>query len=214
MNTDKLRRDYHARHGHLLEANVSADPFEQFEAWFGDALAAGLDLPDAMALATATAKGIPSARMVVLRGFDAGGFCFYTDYGSQKGQELAENPNAALVFYWRELDRQVRSAGVVEKMRPEESDAYFSSRPVESQLAVQTERQSVIISDREHLLSGFRDAEETYQDRSVPRPSHWGGYRLVPSMFEFWQGCPNRLHDRLCYTLQVDGSWRLERLSP
>lgn len=214
MNTDKLRRDYHARHGHLLEANVSDDPFEQFETWFGDALAAGLDLPDAMTLATATAKGIPSARMVVLRGFDAEGFCFYTDYGSQKGQELAENPNAALVFYWRELDRQVRSAGAVEKMKPEESDTYFSSRPVESQLAVQTERQSVIISDREHLLSGFRDAEETYRERSVSRPAHWGGYRLVPRIFEFWQGCPNRLHDRLCYTLQADGSWQLERLSP
>ena len=141
MNTDKLRREYRADGGHLLEENAASDPFEQFEEWFSDAIAAKLDLPDAMTLATATPQGIPSARMVVLRGFDARGFCFYTDYESQKGKELAENPNAALVFYWRELDRQVRSTGTVEKMTAEESDAYFASRPLSSQLAVWTERQ-------------------------------------------------------------------------
>ena len=214
MNTEKLRREYNARDGHLLEQNASPDPFEQFEKWFADAIAAELDLPDAMTLATATPDGIPSARMVVLRGFDAKGFCFYTDYESQKGRELAENPNAALVFYWRELDRQVRSTGTVEKMRAEESDAYFASRPVSSQLAVQTERQSIVISGREHLTEGYQQAEQTYASEAIPRPAHWGGYRLVPNLFEFWQGCPSRLHDRLCYTLQPDGEWEMTRLSP
>lgn len=214
MNTDKLRREYRVHDGHLLEENVSSDPFKQFERWFSDAIAAKLDLPDAMTLATATPQGIPSARMVVLRGFDARGFCFYTDYGSQKGKELAENPNAALVFYWRELDRQVRSIGTVEKMTAEESDAYFASRPVSSQLAVWTERQSLVITGREHLTEGFQQAEKTYAQDTIPRPPQWGGYRLVPNLFEFWQGCPNRLHDRLCYTLQPDGTWEMTRLSP
>lgn len=214
MNTDKLRREYRIHKEHLLEQNVASDPFEQFERWFADAVDAKLDLPDAMTLATATPQGVPSARMVVLRGFDAKGFCFYTDYGSQKGKELAENPNAALVFYWRELDRQVRSAGIIEKMTSEESDAYFASRPVSSQLAVQTERQSIVVDSREHLTEGFQRAEKTYSPDAIPRPSYWGGYRLVPNMFEFWQGCPNRLHDRLCYTLQPDGTWEMTRLSP
>ena len=214
MNTDKLRREYNARSGHLLEQNVSLDPFEQFDKWFADAIAAEIDLPDAMTLATATPNGIPSARMVVLRGFDAKGFCFYTDYESQKGREIAENPHAALVFYWRELDRQVRSTGTIEKMSVEESDTYFANRPVSSQLAVQTERQSIVITSREHLTERFQKAEQTYASDIIPRPSHWGGYRLVPNLFEFWQGCPNRLHDRLCYTLQPDETWEMKRLSP
>ena len=214
MNTDKLRREYRTHNGHLLEQNVSPAPFEQFEKWFADAIDAKLDLPDAMTLATATPQGVPSARMVVLRGFDTKGFCFYTDYESQKGKELAENPNAALVFYWRELDRQVRSTGTIEKMTPEESDAYFASRPMSSQLAVWTERQSIVISGREHLVEGFQHAEQTHSPDRIQRPSHWGGYRLVPNMFEFWQGCPSRLHDRLCYTLHPDGTWEMTRLSP
>lgn len=214
MNTDKLRREYRIHKEHLLEQNVASDPFEQFERWFADAVNAKLDLPDAMTLATATPQGVPSARMVVLRGFDARGFCFYTDYGSQKGKELGENPNAAVVFYWRELDRQVRSTGIIEKMTSEESDAYFASRPVSSQLAVQTERQSLVIAGREHLIEGFQRAEQTYPSDTIPRPPHWGGYRLVPHLFEFWQGCPNRLHDRLCYILQSDGTWEMTRLSP
>ena len=214
MNTDKLRREYRTHDGHLLEQNVSPDPFDQFEKWFADAVDAKLDLPDAMTLATATPDGIPSARMVVLRGFDTNGFCFYTDYESQKGRELAENPNAALVFYWRELDRQIRSTGTVAKMSAEASDIYFANRPVSSQLAVQTERQSIVISGREHLTAGYERAEQMYASETVPRPPHWGGYRLVPNLFEFWQGCPSRLHDRLCYTLQPDGTWEMTRLSP
>ena len=214
MNTDKLRREYSAHNGPLLEEKASLDPFKQFEKWFADAVDAKLDLPDAMTLATTTPQGVPSARMVVLRGFDTKGFCFYTDYESQKGKELAENANAALVFYWRELDRQVRSAGTVEKMTPEESDAYFASRPVSSQLAVWTERQSLVISGREHLIEGYQRAEQVHSPDRIPRPPHWGGYRLVPNMFEFWQGCPSRLHDRLCYTLRSDGTWERMRLSP
>ncbi len=213
MNTHKLRREY-AAHGGLIEKDAAKNPFEQFEKWFADALAAELDLPDAMTLATATPAGMPSARMVVLRGFDANGFCFYTDYDSQKGRELAENPHAALVFYWRELDRQVRSVGTVEKLSSEKSDAYFASRPVGSQLAVWAERQSIVIAGREHLTESFARTERMYAEGDIPRPRDWGGYRLVPTLFEFWQGHPNRLHDRLCYTLQSDGSWDMTRLSP
>ncbi len=213
MNTDKLRREYQSRGG-LTEDNIAQNPFDQFEKWFDDATAAEIDLPDAMTLATATLDGIPSARMVVLRGFDSNGFYFYTDYDSQKGKELAENPHATLVFYWKELDRQVRSNGTVEKMTPTESDAYFASRPVDSQLAVQTERQSIVIPGREHLTTSFKKAEQTYQGDDIPRPPHWGGYRLMPNMFEFWQGCPSRLHDRIRYTLRDNGNWAIERLSP
>ncbi len=213
MNTDKLRREYHS-HGELAESSVANNPFEQFEKWFNDTIEAKIDLPDAMTLATATPDGIPSARMVVLRGFDKSGFCFYTDYDSQKGLELAVNPHAALVFYWRELDRQVRCNGTVEKMTADESDAYFASRPIDSQLAVWTERQSIVISGREHLEDNFEQAKLNYVDKDIPRPPHWGGYRLVPNMFEFWQGCPSRLHDRIRYTLKKDGNWKIERLSP
>ncbi len=213
MKTDKLRREYQS-HGELTEDIVSKNPFDQFEKWFTDAIEAEIDLPDAMTLATATPDGIPSARMVVLRGFDTNGFCFYTDYDSQKGKELAENLHAALVFYWRELDRQVRINGTVKKMTHAESDAYFASRPIDSQLAVRTERQSIVISGREYLEENFEKAKLTYSDEDISRPSHWGGYRLIPNMFEFWQGCPSRLHDRLRYTLKENGDWEIERLSP
>lgn len=213
MNTDKLRREYQ-QYGGLTKADAADNPFDQFEKWFNDAIEANIDLPDAMTLATATLDGIPSARMVVLRGFDREGFCFYTDYNSQKGRELSANPHAAAVFYWRELDRQVRISGTIVKMTDAESDAYFASRPRDSQLAVRTERQTVVISGREHLEQNFEKAKLTYADKHIPRPSHWGGYRLMPNMFEFWQGSPSRLHDRIRYTLIEDGNWTIETLSP
>ena len=213
MNTDKLRREYQ-QYGGLTKTDAADNPFDQFEKWFNDAIEANIDLPDAMTLATATPDGIPSARMVVLRGFDKNGFCFYTDYDSQKGSELAANPHAATVFYWRELDRQVRISGTIGKMTDTESDAYFASRPRDSQLAVWTERQTVVISGRKHLEQNFEKAKLTYDDKHIPRPSHWGGYRLLPTMFEFWQGSPSRLHDRIRYTLIEDGNWTIETLSP
>ena len=213
MNTDKLRREYQS-HGGLTKANIAKNPFDQFEKWFSDAVEAEIDLSDAMTLATATSDGIPSARMVVLRGFDENGFCFYTDYDSQKGKELAANPHAALVFYWRELDRQVRSNGTVEKMSADESGTYFASRPIDSRLAVWTERQSIVIPGREHLIENFKKAGQAYQGDDIPCPPHWGGYRLIPNMFEFWQGCPSRLHDRIRYTLKENGGWKIDRLSP
>ncbi len=213
MNTDKLRREYQ-HHGGLTKADAADNPFDQFEKWFNHAIEENIDLPDAMTLATATLDGIPSARMVVLRGFDREGFCFYTDYNSQKGRELAANPHAAVVFYWRELDRQVRISGTIVKMTDAESDAYFESRPRDSKLAVRTERQTVVISGREHLEQNFAKAKLTYADKHIPRPPHWGGYRLMPTTFEFWQGSPSRLHDRIRYTLIEDGNWTIETLSP
>ncbi len=213
MDANKLRREYQARGG-LTEGNIAEKPYDQFEIWFNEAIDAEIDLLDAMTLATATLEGIPSARMVVLRGFDANGLCFYTDYDSQKGRELAQNPHAALVFYWRELDRQVRINGTVEKMTAAESDAYFASRPIDSQLAVWAERQSIVIPEREHLEKNFENAKEKYTSDAIPRPPHWGGYRLIPNMYEFWQGCPSRLHDRIRYILKDTGNWEIERLSP
>lgn len=208
----ELRREY--TDAGLDERDLNANPFKQFEKWFQEAIDAKLDLPDAMTLATATKHGIPSARTVLLRGRDERGFVFYTDYGSQKGRELAENPNAALVFYWRELDRQVRITGRVSKVSRENSNNYFRSRPVGSRLAALASRQSQAIPDRNVLEERFKQLAEQYQGLEIPMPSDWGGYRLSPNMIEFWSGRPNRLHDRLRYTRQPNGDWRIERISP
>ena len=209
---DKLRREY--TDAGLDEQDLDANPFKQFEKWFQEAIDAKIDLPDAMTLATATKNGIPSARIVLLRGLDARGFVFYTDYESQKGKELAENPNAALVFYWRELDRQVRITGQVSKVSRENSSNYFQSRPVGSRLAALASRQSEVIPDRKILEERFEQLAAQYQDTEIPLPSDWGGYRLSPNMIEFWSGRPSRLHDRLRYTRQSNDDWRIERISP
>ena len=209
---DKLRREY--TDTGLDERDLDVNPFKQFEKWFQEAIDTGIDLPDAMTLATATREGIPSARIVLLRGLDERGFVFYTDYESQKGREIAENPNAVIVFYWRELDRQVRITGQVSKVSRENSCNYFQSRPVDSRLAALASRQSEVIPNRKVLEKRFKQLATQYQDAEVPLPSNWGGYRLCPDMMEFWSGRPSRLHDRLRYTRQSDNDWRIERVSP
>ena len=198
----------------LNEATVDPNPIEQFARWFADATASGIKLPNAMTLATATADGMPAARVVLLKEFDADGFVFYTNYESQKGRELAENPRAALCFYWPELDRQVRITGSVTKTAREESEGYFHTRPVDSQLGAWASRQSAVISSREVLEQRMRELVRQYEGGLVPLPPYWGGYRLAPDRIEFWQNRLSRLHDRLRYTRQPDGAWLIERLSP
>jgi pyridoxamine 5'-phosphate oxidase len=198
----------------LVENDLDPNPFVQFGKWYQQAAAANLAEPNAMTLATATKDGLPSARMILLKGFDENGFVFYTNYESQKGRELAENPNAALVFYWAELERQIRIAGAVSKVSRAESESYFNSRPAGSRLGAWASRQSRVIPSRETLEEQLKELEAEYQDREAPTPPFWGGYRLSPQAFEFWQGRPDRLHDRLRYTRQADGRWVIERLSP
>ena len=196
------------------ETEVDPDPFVQFRRWLDQALAAQLPEPLAMTLATVTAEGKPAARVVLLRGFDPRGFVFYTNYDSRKGQELAANPWAALVLFWVELHRQIRIEGRVEQVTPEESDAYFRTRPWGSCLGAWASRQSQVIANREVLEQRMQELMAEYQNRVVPRPPYWGGYRVIPTAIEFWQGRPNRLHDRLCYLRREDGGWRIQRLSP
>ncbi len=212
METDELRREYNS--SGLCESDVYESPFEQFELWFQQAVDAKIDLPDAVTLATVSNDGMPSARIVLVRGFDESGFVFYTDHQSQKGQELAKNPNAALVFYWREFDRQVRVAGSVSTVSREESEKYFRSRPVGSQLAALASNQGEVIPNRQELEGRYNQLTETYRDKEIPLPPYWGGFRLSPHWLEFWQGRPNRLHDRLRYTYRSDEGWKIERLSP
>ncbi|MBD2021575.1 pyridoxamine 5'-phosphate oxidase [Leptolyngbya sp. FACHB-36] len=197
----------------LNEADVNADPIQQFHVWFEQAVAAQLPEPNAMTLATATKAGIPSARIVLLKGVDEQGFAFYTNYESRKGAELAENPQAVLVFLWTLLQRQVRIEGRVEKVPDEETEAYFHSRPLTSQLGAWASDQSRVIPNREVLEQRFGSLKAQYQDQDVPRPPHWGGYRVIPHQIEFWQGRPSRLHDRLRYRLEGD-RWRIDRLAP
>jgi pyridoxamine 5'-phosphate oxidase len=198
----------------LVEAETSADPIEQFRVWLEGAQAAQLHEPNAMTLATCAGGGGPAARMVLLRGFDARGFVFYSNRESRKGRELAANSRAALVFYWGELDRQVRIEGVTEWTTEAESDAYFRSRPRGHQLSAWASSQSEVIPDREFLEREMAELTKRYEGQEVPRPPYWGGYRVVPQTIEFWQGRPSRLHDRLLYTRQSNGMWARERLAP
>lgn len=206
-----LRKEY-TRQG-LSESDIKPNPFEQFQTWFDQSLAAQLLEPNAMTLAT-LAEGKPSARVVLLKHFDQRGFVFYTNYQSRKGQELAQNPWAALVFWWAGLERQVRVEGHVEQIPEQESDEYFQSRPWGSRLGAWASDQSRVVGNRQLLEHRLAELESKYQNQDIPRPPHWGGYRLEPTAIEFWQGRPNRLHDRLCYRRLDNGNWLIERLSP
>jgi pyridoxamine 5'-phosphate oxidase len=198
----------------LDQNDIDPNPITQFAVWFEQAVEAQLLEPNAMTLATATPEGKPSARIVLLKGFDQRGFVFYTNYHSHKGRELTANNWAALVFWWGELERQVRIEGRVEKVSSQESDAYFQSRPANSQLGAWASNQSQVIPTRQVLDRKLADLAEQYREQSIPRPPHWGGFRVIPETIEFWQGRPNRLHDRLRYSLQTEGVWTVERLSP
>jgi pyridoxamine 5'-phosphate oxidase len=196
------------------EKTVDRDPLMLFQRWLDEAMAAGIHLAEAMTLATATAEGKPSARLVLLKGADKRGFVFYTNYNSMKARELDSNPQAALVFYWPQLERQVRVEGEVERTGTNESDAYFKTRPRESQIGALASPQSEVIASRETLQQKADELEKLYEGREVGRPAHWGGYRLLPQRIEFWKGRPGRLHDRIVYERQVDGSWSIKRLAP
>ncbi|MBD2203345.1 pyridoxamine 5'-phosphate oxidase [Calothrix sp. FACHB-1219] len=207
-----LRKDYTLED--LTETEVDPNPFIQFKQWFEQALSAQLPEPNAMTIATATPDGKPSARMVLLKDFDERGFVFFTNYNSRKGQELAENPQAALVFWWAELERQVRIIGHVEQVSEAESDKYFYSRPENSRLGAWASRQSEAITSREVLEQNLQQLQHQYENQEIPRPSHWGGLRVIPTEIEFWQGRPSRLHDRLLYTRLDTQTWKIQRLSP
>jgi len=212
MDLTDLRREY--TRGGLRRAELDLNPLVQFQKWFEQALTAQLLEPSAMTLATADGDGRPSARMVLLKGVDARGFTFFTNYESRKGRELAINPRASFVFYWAELERQVSVAGDVTKLSRAESEKYFAVRPVGSQLGAWVAMQSSVVSDRAFLEARMQEVEGQFANRDVETPPYWGGYLLTPLRLEFWQGRPNRLHDRFQYSKQADGSWRIDRLSP
>jgi pyridoxamine 5'-phosphate oxidase len=207
-----LRKEY-TRAG-LKESEADPNPIEQFRTWFDEVLTSNLHEPNAMVLATATLDGHPSARIVLLKGFDERGFVFYTNYEGRKGEELETNPHCALLFYWGELERQVRVEGRVRRVPDKESDAYFAGRPRGSQLGAWASEQSRPVGDRGALEHRLRELEAEYEGREVPRPPFWGGYRVEPETIEFWQGRENRLHDRLVYLRSEDGGWRRGRLQP
>ncbi len=206
-----LRLNY--TQGGLTEADVADHPFTQFHTWLHQAIAAELPEPNAMALSTLSPEGHPVGRMVLLKGLDERGFVFYTNYDSAKGQQVAHHPWGALVFWWAQLERQVRVEGRMEKVAGAESDAYFQCRPRSSQLGAWASPQSQIIGDRQELEERLAELEKQYENQPIPRPPHWGGLRVIPHRIEFWQGRPSRLHDRLQFNL-VDGQWQRVRLAP
>jgi len=207
-----IRKDYKLQS--LLEKDVAPNAIAQFNSWWQEAIHSEIDEVNAMTLATASADGIPAARIVLLKGFDERGFVFFTNYESFKGMQLAENPRACLVFFWKELERQVRITGLVEKVNDAESDAYFNSRPEGSRIGAWASPQSQVIESREWLQEREKTYAKDFSGKPLKRPAHWGGYRVKPVTIEFWQGRPSRLHDRLQYTLEGSNEWKIERLAP
>jgi pyridoxamine 5'-phosphate oxidase len=212
MSIADIRKEY--KQHRFEEQDAAASPIEQFTRWWTDATAAAIDEINAMTLATASADGLPSARIVLLKGYNDQGFVFFTNYNSFKGLHLAENPRACLVFFWKELERQIRITGLVERISDAESDEYFFSRPPSSQIGAWASPQSSVIPSREWLEKQELSLQQKYQTEPLVRPPHWGGYRVKPTIIEFWQGRPSRLHDRLQYSLQDNGAWLRERLAP
>jgi pyridoxamine 5'-phosphate oxidase len=212
MNIADIRKEYKLQT--LSEKEAAADAIEQFDQWWDEAINSELVEVNAMTLATASANGIPDARIVLLKGYDKNGFVFFTNYQSNKGKELLDNPNACLVFFWAALERQVRITGTVAKISGTESDAYFISRPVGSRMGAWASPQSEVITKREEIEENLKNIEQQFSDGNIPRPPHWGGYIVKPVQIEFWQGRPSRLHDRIRYALQVNNNWLIERLAP
>jgi pyridoxamine 5'-phosphate oxidase len=206
-----IRKDYRLRS--LSENEADANPYRQFDAWWQEAINSEIDEVNAMTLATASADGIPSARIVLLKSYDERGFVFFSNYNSYKGKHMDENPRACLVFFWKELERQVRITGLVEKVSAKESDEYFTSRPEGSRIGAWASPQSAVITSREWLEQQEHQYAKEFSSKPIVRPPHWGGYRVKPISIEFWQGRPSRLHDRLQYTLE-EGGWVIERLAP
>lgn len=211
MSIADIRKDYQLKS--LSEHEVDANPFTQFSVWWKEAVQSDIVEVNAMALSTVTSEGKPSSRIVLLKGYDEQGFVFFTNYLSNKGQQISQNHFAALLFFWKELERQVRIEGVVSKVSEEESDAYFNSRPVGSRLGAWASPQSQKISDREVLNNELIKFTQQFNQENIPRPTHWGGYRVRPTRIEFWQGRSNRLHDRILYE-QVNDNWQVSRLAP
>ena len=207
-----IRKDYKLKS--LSEKDVLNDPFKQFDRWWKEATDSGIDEVNAMTLATASGDGMPDARIVLLKGYNERGFAFYTNYYSAKGQELLVNPRACLVFFWKELERQVRISGLVELTSEKESDDYFNSRPEGSRIGAWASPQSEVIENRAWLEENEKKTREEWAGKTIQRPEHWGGYRVRPTRIEYWQGRPSRLHDRILYTLQGTGNWKIERLAP
>lgn len=207
-----IRTDYKLKT--LSEADVAADAIAQFTAWWNEAVASQIEEVNAMTLATASKDAVPDARIVLLKGYDENGFVFFTNYQSAKGQQIAENAQACLVFFWKELERQVKIKGSIEKVSAVDSDAYFHSRPLESRIGAWSSPQSQVISSRDVIVDNVNHNTARFNDQPVPRPAHWGGYVVKPQSIEFWQGRPSRLHDRIRYSLQADSGWLIERLAP
>lgn len=212
QNIADIRKDYQLQT--LSEADVAADPIAQFGKWWDEAVKSDIDEVNAMTLATADKDGIPSARIVLLKEYDEKGFVFFTNYNSRKGEELLQNPHACLVFFWKELERQVRITGTTEKISMEESIAYFNKRPDGSKIGAWASPQSLAVAGKAWLKETFDYYRERFKHGEIPKPPHWGGYRVKPFKIEFWQGRPSRMHDRIQYNLQTDNSWQVERLAP